>query len=151
MALDPGSPGDRDRLLALKRDLARSTGLPDRRDAYFFFLRLGSDWHRYPFPWEPFRDLAASLRPGPGSLPVVLVSDGFPREAPEAGRGDFPVPHLQLRVSPACGAIAVARAWVELLGRDGARRDPGAGPAFLEGLRIRLEDLGEEGRRLLAP
>lgn len=151
MPLDPDPAADRDRLLALKRELARSIGLPDRRDAYFFFLRLGADWHRYRFPWEPFRDLAASLRPGPRSLPVVLVSDGVPRAEPEAGRGDFPVPHLQLRLSPACGAAAVARAWLELLVREGALREPGSTPSFVQGLRIRLEDLGETGRRLLGP
>ncbi|HSN93269.1 MAG TPA: hypothetical protein VLS93_18710 [Anaeromyxobacteraceae bacterium] len=146
----PPYPPDRDRLLALKQGLARAIGLPDRRDALFFFLRLGSDWHRYPFSWEPFRELAGSLRPGPASLPVVLVSDGARRSQPELGRSDFPVPHLELRISPECGAAAVARAFLELLAANGALPAGEPAAAFAQGLRIRPEDLGEEGLRFLS-
>jgi hypothetical protein len=143
--------GDRDVLHALKRELARRTGLPDRRDAYFYFLRLGTDWHRYEFWWEPFRDLAGALRPGPDAIPVVLVSDGSGRAAPSTERAHEPSPHVQVRVSPACDVASVARAWLEAVVVAGAKHL--LGPPydwFPRRLQVSPEQLGERARRFLA-
>lgn len=144
-------PEDRDRICALKRDLARRIGVPDRRDACFFFLRLGSDWHRYDVWWEPFRVLALALRLAPDAVPVVLVSDGVPRAEPHAARVAEPAPHLQLRVSPACPLPAIARGWIEALADAGAVRARGRDlEEFASALGLRLDDLGDKARKVLA-
>jgi hypothetical protein len=32
-------------------------------DSYFFLVRVGRNYDKYPFGWEPFRDLAGPLEP----------------------------------------------------------------------------------------
>jgi hypothetical protein len=145
------APVDRSALQALKRELSRRTGLPDRRESYFFLLRLGWDYHRYDFWWEPFRDLAGALRPGPGAVPVVVLSDGTGRMEPSVERAADPEPHLRIRVGPSCEVAAVARAWLEAVEAAGAQHL--LGPPydwFARGLRVRPEELGERARRFLA-
>jgi hypothetical protein len=135
----------------LRQALGRKMGLPETTDSYFFLVRIGANYSEYPFNWEPFRDLAGPLRPGSGSLPVVVISDSTARRTPEIVRAEHPIAHYEFRVSPTIPVEVIANAWLELLVDNGALYGTFTGPFkfFTGSLHIAADQLSDKGRSFI--
>ena len=136
----------------LKEHLGRETGLEVGHDTYFFLGRMGSNYREYPFPWEPFRDLAGPLEVETGAIPIVVLSDNQSREKPEIREVSVPVGHYQFWVSPTCSAQSVADAWLPLLVKDHAAHGRYKGPFdwFMRDLKLKAEVLSGPSREFLS-
>lgn len=153
----PTNVGDRDyharleaRIKLIVKPLAEQTGLAEVSDYYFFLARVGSNYHDYPFNWEPFRDLAGPLKVGKQSIPIVVMSDDNDRTEPEVKKGTVPEPHFQMRVSPSIDVVRIADRWLELLVDDGALHAfAGSKDWFLDNLRINAKQLSRKARAFL--
>jgi len=141
-----------DRVRSLKKHLAEKTGLNEGYDTYYYLARMGSNYDKYGFQWEPFRDLAGPLEVGANALPLVVMSDDRQRSKPEVLNVEEPIRHFQLWVSPSCPAASVANAWLELLTDNSASHTSYKGPFdwFPRALELSAEDLSEKGRSFLS-
>jgi len=131
--------------------VAATLGIADRHDYYFFLARLGSNYDKYPFNWEPFRDLSGPLRPSDSSIPVLVISDEKERIAPEIAREEAPLPHVRFFVSPSVPIAAIADSWLQLIAGNGARHEHYQGPFdwYLKALGLSTKDLSEAARTFL--
>jgi hypothetical protein len=120
-------------------------------EIYRFLIRLGSNYGSYGFEWEPFRDVAGPLEPGPGALPIVVLSDDNNSVVPKTVRGSVPIEHYQLWLSPGLSAELVANAWLELLVDAGATLGDYHGPFdwFWTHLNLKHDQLSAKSRAFL--
>ncbi len=123
-------------------------GQRDVGDRYPCLLRIGDDWEKYPFPWEPFRDLAGLLEWPETAPPIVFVSNRAKKNEPLVGTFSDPHPHLRISVSPAVHLVAILNTWVEQL--IGYFPEP-ATPIdwFLKQLQLKPMEVSPEVRQFL--
>ncbi len=135
----------------LKKAASAELGIEERYDSYFFLARLGSNYDKYVFNWEPFRDLAGPLVSSETSLPILVISDDKARSRPEIVRQESPYPHFRFFVSPSVPVAPIANTWLELLVSDGAQHEKYKGPFswFTKNLGTTVEDLSERARQFL--
>ena len=131
--------------------VAAALHMKEHYDYYFVLARLGSNYDKYPFSWEPFRDLSGPLEPSDSSIPVLVISDDERRTAPEIVREETPLPHFRFYVSPSIPVATIANSWLELIVKNGARHGSYHGPFewYLKGLGLSAADLSVAARKFL--
>jgi hypothetical protein len=131
--------------------VATILGIEDRKDYYFFLARLGSNYDKYPFNWEPFRDLSGPLQSIDSSIPILVISDEQNRSMPEIIREELPLPHYRFFVSPSIPVAKIADSWLQVIAGDGAQHKSYHRPFkwYLETLGLSAEDLSLTARRFL--
>jgi hypothetical protein len=136
---------------SVAKGVAASLGIEDRNDYYFFLARLGSNYDKYPFNWEPFRDLSGPLLSSDSSIPVLVISDDQKRTTPEIVREQTPLPHFRIFVSPSIPVAAIANAWLQLIAGNGAHHGSYRGPFdwYVRNLGISAADLSAPARKFL--
>jgi len=140
-----------DTVKSVAQAVAATLGITDRCDYYFFLARLGTNYDKYPFNWEPFRDLSGPLRPSDSSIPVLVISDDEKRTAPEIAREEGPLPHFRFFVSPSIPVAAIANSWLQLIAGNGARHASYHGPFewYPKALGLSANDLSAAARKFL--
>jgi hypothetical protein len=140
------------RVRDLKKIVAQQASLKETYDNYFFLARIGSNYMEYHFSWESFRDLAGPLEVGERSLPIVIISDAKPRQAPELSEAEKPTPHYQIRVSPTVDIMSLTNMWLELLVDNQASHGRYKGPFdwFVHNLGISADKLSQKSRSFLS-
>jgi hypothetical protein len=145
-----GSVADYHRVEALRSQVASELGLPELKDTYFFLLRVGNNFDRYVFNWEPFRDLAGPLEPSPSSIPVVVISDER-QKRPRVEHLSEPMPHVRLHISPSMQTTEIARRWLDAIVDAGAQHRKYQGPFdwFVGSLKLDVSALSPKARAFL--
>lgn len=139
-----------DQLLELRQAVAKKYDLAERADSYFFFLRIGSNYDRYPFIWESFRDMAGPLKIGSNPYTIVMVSDSKERLVPEVVKKDHPFPHYELKVSPMIPVSAIVNSWLELLiDANASHGYQGPFDWFLHGLQLNSDQISLKAKKFL--
>ena len=106
---------------AFVSELAAAADLSVREAGYFFFGRLGENYDKYPFNWEPFRDFAGPLLRSPDSIPIVMISAQAESSTPPSAIHELrPRPHYRISICPSHTVLDIANVWLETLSDDGA-------------------------------
>lgn len=132
---------------AVLEQVASETGLPPAPDPYPALLRVGDNWERYPFSWDPFLALAQKVVLREGEGPVVLVSRDEPMEAARVEVRSDAVPFRVIHLSPTIPLPELVGAWIGAL-REVAE-PPGPQGSFLERLGLEAQDAPEPVRSFL--
>jgi hypothetical protein len=128
-----------------------ATALKDRTnqpvpDRYFFLLRVGSDWEKYHFKWEAFRDLAGPLEPPAGAMPIAVISVPS-ASGPTKEVSEDPFPHVEITVAPAVPVQQFLESWIAELRNQGVEST--TQPQFLPALGLRAGDVSDDVRSFL--